>query len=572
MKHNLKRILPILLAIAVICSMIWYLFIYDRDFTRDMLIGSARFFEQRGNHAVASWFYDQAYSQSGGNDKVAIELAERYIAIGDYTKAEQTLRKAIETNATVELYMAQSKTYVAQNKLKDAVSTLDNITNEELKAQLDALRPAVPTASAQSGYYKQYISVTVECESGTLYMTADGSYPSTSTPAANNTVTLPGGESIIQAIAVNSNGLVSPLAHFSYVVKDVIEEVTLSDSSVDTLVREKLQIGADKKLFTDNLWSITDFTFPKDAEISEDLALLTGLTKLTAENSTVDGWSSLASLTELTELTMKGCLLSAEDLAAIASLPKLEKLTLSGCNLSTIQNLAEAKHLKQLDLSNNTIRDISAISSMAELTQLNLNHNALEDVTALGALEKLTTLDISYNSLASIAPLSGCKALTDLNIRSNKLTALTGVEAMKSLAKLDASFNAFTDVSALGVCTALKELDISNNQLSDIAALSALKSLQYLNFSRNQVKTLPDFGKTSALVTIDGSYNAVTSVSALAGYENLNNVVMDYNKISNVNVLSACGKLISVSVYGNPVSDVSELAKMDVIVSFTPKT
>ena len=184
MKHNLKRILPILLAIVVVCSMIWYLFIYDRDFTRDMLISSARFFEQRGNHTFASWFYDQAYSHSGGNDEVAIELAERYIAIGDYTKAEQTLRKAIETNATVKLYLAQSKTYVAQNKIKDAVSTLDNITNAELKAQVDALRPAAPSASAQSGYYKQYITVTVECEDGTLYMTADGSYPSTASPTA----------------------------------------------------------------------------------------------------------------------------------------------------------------------------------------------------------------------------------------------------------------------------------------------------------------------------------------------------------------------------------------------------
>ena len=38
MKHNLKRILPIFLAIVVILSVAWYLFSYDPEFTRDMLL------------------------------------------------------------------------------------------------------------------------------------------------------------------------------------------------------------------------------------------------------------------------------------------------------------------------------------------------------------------------------------------------------------------------------------------------------------------------------------------------------------------------------------------------------
>ena len=42
MKHNLKRILPIFLAIVVILSVAWYLFSYDPEFTRDMLLEQAR--------------------------------------------------------------------------------------------------------------------------------------------------------------------------------------------------------------------------------------------------------------------------------------------------------------------------------------------------------------------------------------------------------------------------------------------------------------------------------------------------------------------------------------------------
>ena len=571
MKHYLKRILPILLAIVVILSIIWYLFIYDRDFTRDMLIDSVRFFESRGNQAYAAWLYDAAYSYSGGNDDVAIEMAQQFLSVGDFTKAEQTLRRAIKDGGSAELYIALSKTYVMQDKPKDAISLLDNVTNEEIKQQLDAMRPAAPVASAQSGYYRQYMTVTFEYAGGTLYMTSDGTYPSTKTQS-ENIVTLSGGENKVQALVVGENGLVSPLAYYEYVVHGVVEEITLSDPVIDKIVRQKLEVGDNTILKTDDLWAITDLVMPINAKTSADLAYLTGLKTLTVENSTIDGWSSLSSLSELTELTMKGCLISTQDLLAIGSLPKLEKLTLSNCNISSIQNLSSAKHLKQLDLSNNMIRDISALSFMTSLEKLDMNHNALEDLNALSALENLQELDVSFNSLASVAPISGCVKLTQLNLGNNKIDALTGMENMKNLSKLDVSYNALTDVSPIGSCTLLTELDVSNNTLAEISALSALKSLQYLNFSRNQVKELPNWGKACALVTIDGSYNALTSLSPLAGYENLNNVLLDYNKISSVDALAECHKLISVNVYGNPVSNVSALTEMNVVVNFTPKT
>ena len=60
MKSSLKRILPILLVIVVIASIAWYLFVYDRDFTRDLLLQQARLFERNGKHDVAAWLYDQA--------------------------------------------------------------------------------------------------------------------------------------------------------------------------------------------------------------------------------------------------------------------------------------------------------------------------------------------------------------------------------------------------------------------------------------------------------------------------------------------------------------------------------
>jgi hypothetical protein len=56
MKKFFKIIIPILLAIAIFASIGWYLFIYDRDFTRDMLLEGARYFDDRGNHAISAGF------------------------------------------------------------------------------------------------------------------------------------------------------------------------------------------------------------------------------------------------------------------------------------------------------------------------------------------------------------------------------------------------------------------------------------------------------------------------------------------------------------------------------------
>ena len=82
MNKFFRVLIPIILVIAIVACIGWYLFIYDRDFTRDMLLQGARYFETLGNHSVSNWFYDQAYEQADDNDAVAIELANGDIVTG----------------------------------------------------------------------------------------------------------------------------------------------------------------------------------------------------------------------------------------------------------------------------------------------------------------------------------------------------------------------------------------------------------------------------------------------------------------------------------------------------------
>lgn len=570
MKRTLKRILPILLVIVLLCSIAWYLFIYDRDFTRDMLLSGARFFDERGNHSFAAWLYRQAYVQSDNNESVAIELAEQFKAIGNYTQAENTLADAIADGGSAELYVALCKTYVEQNKLLDAVTMLDNISNPEIKAQLDAQRPQAPQVNYAPGSYNQYITLSFTADGGTLYTTTNGKYPSAKEEPSSGEITLVSGENTIYALVIGDNGLVSPLAIYGYVVIDVIEEVTLEDSTIDALVRQQLGYDSNAILFSNALWNITELTIPEGADSYADLALLPNLQKLTIHDSTAEGMESFQKLTHLTELIMTDCIVSSNDLKIIAGLPALTQLTLSNCNLPGISNLSSASKLTHLDLSGNAIQDLSSLSFMTTLQELNLSHNGLTSLNAISSLTGLKVLDISYNSLDSVAPLSALTALEELYINNNAITSLSGIENATRLTVLNASANALTDVLPLELLTKLVTLDISDNQLVDISNLSGLNQLQFFYFSRNLVTALPAWSQDSVLVTIDGSYNALKTIAGLAGFQKLNHVLMDYNSISSVDALATCYNLIKVSVYGNPVKDVSVLKKMDVIVNYNP--
>jgi internalin A len=534
-------------------------------------VGQARYFDDQGSHTFATWLYNLAYRQSGNDETVAIELAEQYRSMGNYTKAEYTLSNAIADGGTVELYIALCDTYVEQDKLLDAVTMLDNVGNDAIKQQLDALRPQAPTATPDHGYYNEYISVSLSVPEGKIYVTTDDSYPSTSHAPYSVAIPLNGGETTIHALTVGENGLVSPLIILDYTVAGVIEEITLTDPAIDSAVREALGVDQEHTLYSNELWNITSLTLPNSVKSLSDLSYIPFLTKLTIDAADLESLSPLSSLSSLEELTITDSTISGEDLHIIASVSKLTRLTMTNCRLSGISALSAATNLTYLDLGNNTIRDLSALAGMTQLAYLDLNHNAVKELDVLGGMKKLKELDLSYNAIDTAVPLGGCTGLTTLDLTGNSLTTTEGLENLTALQTLSLAFNKLTDVSTLANNTALIELDISNNSIEDITALNTLNALQTFNFSYNQVSKLPAFSKDSALVTIKGSQNNLSSVDELKGLLNLNYVMMDYNsKLKSIDALANCFALVEVSVYGTKVSDVSALTSKNIIVKYAP--
>lgn len=570
MKRFLKRLVPFVLALGILASIAWYLFIYDRAFTRDFLISQARFFDARGNTHFASTLYDLAYDYSGKDEDVAIELANQYKADGNYTKAEYTLTNAIADGGTVDLYIALCKTFVEQDKLLDAVAMLDNVSDPAIRMELDSMRPDAPTPDYPDGFYSQYINVSFLSGDGTLYYTTDGDYPSTADAPFAEPIALPGGETSIYAIRVGENGLVSPLTILAYTVGGVIEPAKFDDPAMELAVREVLGAEADDVIMTDQLWEIKEFVIPNETTTFTDLKLLPYLEKLSITGQNLDTLTYLAGLTELRELDLSGCRFSPPELKVLAGLPNLEKLNLSDCGLSTIAELSGAQKLTVLDLSNNTLRNLEPLIPMSSLQELYLQHNAVTALDALSSLTELRKLDVSYNTVSSLMPLSPCAKLEWLNAGNNTIATLAGLDAFTALKHLDVDHNLLNDVDILGKCNTLTELNFSNNNVKNVYALSPLTNLVTLNCSYNALTELPSFPEGSALSVLDASHNEITSLYAIRNLKELTYVYLDYNKLTNIDIIADCYRLVMVNVYGNKIEDVSKLTAHNIIVNYDP--
>ncbi len=577
MKKFIRVLIPILLVLTILLSVAWYLFVYDREFTRDMLLSCARHFESKGSHSTAAWFYEKAYRQAGDNDDVAIELAMQYKKSGNYTKAEYTLTNAIADGGTTKLYVALSKLFVEQDKLMDAVKLMDAIQAEnstvdpQVRQELSAMRPAAPTTAPEPGFYSQYIDVTVTAQSGTLYVNPNGEYPSYTDEPSTEPIKLHDGENTLYAVAVSQDGIVSPLSIFGYTVGGVVEEVEFADPAVEKAIREALGVSQEQTLMSNDLWTLSAFTVPSDAKCFDDVRHMVFLQELTISGAAGSSLACLSPLTHLTTLKIIDTPVSGEDIPFIGNLPKLETLTLQNCGLSTISGLENARSLRQLDLSENTLRNLSPLADLTTLETLQLQHNALNDLSALSGLTALNRLDVSYNSLPSLSPLSGISALRWMDASHNAITSLSGMEKLTGLNHLYLGNNQLTEINLLQGCTELQELGIGSNLLTDLSPLSGLSKLAWLDFSYNEVTALPTFPENSALVHIDGSYNKLSSLSTLKGLQNLNNVYMDYNEnISSVSDLASCPVLIQVNVYGTKVKEARALTEQSVVVNYDP--
>ena len=571
MKRFLKVFLPILLSVVILLGVAWYFLVYDKMLTQTILMDLSHHFSNKGDYNTAAWLNDLAFNHFGNDDAVPLEQAELYLSRGNYTQAERVLNRGIENGGGAELYIMLCKVYVEQDKLLDAAELLDNVSDHSIKAELDAIRPAAPSASLPAGKYHEYANITFSSNGSAIYIKEGIEYPSTATDLQIGSITLHGGENNFACIAVGANGLVSSLANYSYIVGGVIEEVHFSDTAMETEIRKLLNLPSGTAVFTDDIWTIHSFTVPKEAKDYSELKHMPYLEELIIESGASGQLKHLQDMPDLKTLTVTNTPVSSEELSIIAQLPKLEKLTLNSCSLTTLAPLAALKGLIYLDVGGNTIRNLEPIASMKKLETLNLQRNAVNDLSAISGNQSLLNLDVSYNSISDISVIFNLSKLQSLNAKYNSLSNLSGISKLSKLSYLDVSNNLLSDVSALADCTQLANLNIASNSISDIQSLSTLVNMTDFVFSYNKVTKLPSWPKSCQLQNISGDHNDIRSLSPLAGLMRLNCVYMDYNtNLSDVNVLKDCQVLFRVDVFGTKVKDISALKELSITVNYNP--
>ena len=191
MKHFLKIFIPALLILAILVAAGWFFFAHRTDLTMSVFAYWGDHYYEVGRYNRAITCYRQAVKLAPDNVSLPIRLAETYILSGNYSKAEYTLVSAITQNPdSVALYAALSKTYIEQDKLLDAEQMLGRITSADVKAQIDALRPTTPVFSPETGYYTEYIDVTITSGGSPVYITLNEDYPSIATDTYTGSYTV----------------------------------------------------------------------------------------------------------------------------------------------------------------------------------------------------------------------------------------------------------------------------------------------------------------------------------------------------------------------------------------------
>lgn len=551
MKHALKIILPIILILALIIGACCFFLIARRDLTESIFVYWGEHFYEAGRYSRAVAFYKAAMHFAPKDADLAIRLADAYKKSGNYTKAEYTLVSAItQIPDSVQLYVALSKTYVEQDKLLDAETMLGRITNDAVRTQIDALRPAAPVIEPESGNYSEYIDVTVTGASGTVYAVCNSDFPASEQDVYTGPISLEAGESKIVALSVAENGLVSDAVYAGYTVGNVVEEVKLADAGMDAYVRELLGKTAGSAIMSDELWAVEELDLPDTVASLEDLPYFTGLHSLSLHHGTGLDLSVLSQLPTLRKLDLSGCTLSTAAMNTIVTLSELTSLNLSGCAVAEIDALIGLQKLETLDLSNNTVSDLTALSALLALRELNLTNNP---ITSLSNLKNCTELETLYAGQCAITRIAGLADHTKL-----KTLVLSG--------------NKITDISALASCTAIETLDLSGNSISDISVVSGFKKLVDLNVSSNQITDLPQFDADTPLWHVDISHNQIESLAGLEGNLAVNFINADYNRVKSVAKLESCIMLVRMNLWDNPVDadEVKQLQDIGILINYNP--
>jgi hypothetical protein len=175
----------------------------------------------------------------------------------------------------------------------------------------------------------------------------------------------------------------------------------------------------------------------------------------------------------------------------------IQVLDISNNQIDQIAQLLQLEFLLELNISNNKIKNVNWIEEeekMQRLVVLNASNNKIIELPAV-KLKKIERLDLSFNSISKVDKFEGNQQIKQLLLRDNKLKALTFIKELPKLEILNLRDNEINALQGYADMPKLQKLNLRGNKIAKIEEIADLASLTTLNMCANKINSFEDIQK-----------------------------------------------------------------------------
>ncbi len=519
-----------------------------------------------GDYTQAVKYYNTAKGWNPKKQQVYLALAKAYGELEDFESAGAVLDEAIEKKLTTDetgmeqLYIMRIKIYSAAGQLIEAVNYTDGISDQYILRKIQEIRPSDLSYTPTQGNYDKTQKMTITVPEGhTVYYTTDGTYPTKFSTVYVEPINIGNGSTSVTAIAVNADGLVSPLLSVTYNITNENQAVSFDDNKVEQMVRRALSKPSGV-IRVKELEAVTDLSnegIDGYVKTLSDLDMMPNLQSLILDGENMMmSVSQLSGKAKLKTLILSGCDLDSAEINVLGSLAALETLDLSDNNITSLSMLANVTTLKFVYLANNSIDDISALSASKEITLIDATHNRISAVPDFDEGIPLNTLLLGSNYISDISTVHRYTSLTALDISDNLVKNAKNLSALKNLDMLDISGN---DVANFDFLSELKKLTQLNVDDTSFVSAKPVSGLKLVSFSANDTGLvgIEQLSDMTELKSLGISGTNVTDITPLNNAQKLDYLDISGCNIKDLSVLSGLSGLYTLKAVGVDVSGVS---------------
>lgn len=332
---------------------------------------------------------------------------------------------------------------------------------------------------------------------------------------------------------------------------DLNKVVTLGDMTLESYIKELLNIDADTPITVGDMRNIESITLENSGVKNLDgLEYATNLVVLDVSGNEITSLKPIKELTKIKYLDVSDNRI--EDFNDIAG-KMYDTINVDGNPIISYEPLIDNKTIaeKEVNIPNPYLKrniqdtlglkpaDVITVKDMLQLTEIYFDGDTYLDVSSLNGLEyasnlvSLTLLNANVGSkLTDLTPISNLKKLETINIsvgtqNGGDLNDLKPLSNLTNLKHLTINDSKITDLTPLANLTKLQSIDLNKNtRLTDISVLRDLTNLEYVSLKNNssQLDLAPihDLPKLKDLLVTDTTFSKWEPYKHTNAYKSLN--------------------------------------------------